>query len=66
MSQNSVKDAKKNLQPEISKIKNCVAMITVIVAEMDWITIPCNEKNSNLVLCYQKLSQSENISRSPI
>ena len=66
ISQKSVKDAKENVQPEIIKTKNCVAMITVIVAEFDWITIPCNEKNSNLVLCYQKVSQSENISRSPI
>ena len=63
ISQNSVKYAKETLQPEINKTKYCVAMITVIVAEFDWITIPCNEKNSNLVLCYQKLSQVENISR---
>ena len=58
-SQKSIKHVKQVLQPEISHVHNCVAMISVLVVEPDWIAIPCNEKNSNLLICYQKLTKDE-------
>ena len=33
-------------------------MITAILTETDWITVPCYEKNSHLILCQNKLNKS--------
>ena len=62
LSEKYIQHAKQILQPEINDAKICVAMMTVILAELDWITIPCNEKNSNFVICHQKLTKTENTS----
>ena len=52
-----IKIAQNQLQPESQyDDNNCVLMITAVVTETDWITIPCYEKNSQLILC-QKITK---------
>ena len=51
-----IKYAQRKLQPELQSTNNCVIMLTVILTEPDWITIPCNEKISNLMVCQQILN----------
>ena len=47
-----IKIAQTKLQPESQYgDNNCVLMITAVVTEKDWITIPCFQKNSHLILC---------------
>ena len=45
-----IKIAQSRLQPELQN-DNCVLMITAALTEADWITVPCHEKNSHLILC---------------
>ena len=47
--------AQNKLQPELQFDSICVAMLTAVLTEPDWITVPCYNKISGLILCQKKL-----------
>ena len=56
-----IKIAQKKLQPDLQYgSNNCVLMITAVLAETDWITVPCYEENSHLIICQSKLDHTDN------
>ena len=56
-----IKIAQTKLQPQLQYVNNnCVLMVTAILAETDWITVPCDEKNSLLILCQKSISNTSN------
>ena len=55
--------AQKTLQPESELGDACVAMLTAVLSEPDWITVPCNDKFSDYILCQQILNHPIDKSR---
>ena len=48
-----VKTAQRKLQPDLGSSNHCVIMLTVILTEPDWITVPCDEKLSDFIVCQE-------------
>ena len=53
--------ATKTIQLQSGIIEDCVVMMTNILAEPDWITIPCNQKIPTTLIC-QKINKEQTIS----
>ena len=53
-----IKTAQSKLQPELQSSNNCVIILTVILTEPDWITVPCDDSFSNLIICQRVLNNT--------
>ena len=51
--------AKKSMQPQSDKRNGCAVMMTNILAEPDWINIPCNKKIPAIVLCQKLITKKQ-------
>ena len=54
-----VENAQKRVQPKALPGITCTAMITHILAEPDWINIPCNQKIPNIIICQKVVNKTE-------
>ena len=50
--------AQRRLQPELHYTNSCVVMLTAVLTEPDWITVPCENKFSDLILCHKIINYS--------
>ena len=48
--------AQRKLQPDSQLGSSCVVLVTAILTEPDWITVPCYEKFSDLIMCQKTLN----------
>ena len=46
-----VEVAQRTIYPQLQNGDSCVVMLSAVLTEPDWVTIPCNEKFLQLVLC---------------
>ena len=51
-----MKIAQRKMQPELLSDDSCVVMLTVVLTEPDWMTVPCTEKITDLILCEKVLN----------
>ena len=54
-----VEHTQKRVQPEALTQITCTAMVTHILAEPDWINIPCNQKTPNIIICQKVVNITE-------
>ena len=54
-----VENAQKRVQPQALPQITCTAMIAHILAEPDWINIPCNQKTPNIIICQKVVNINE-------
>ena len=51
-----VKMAQTEIHPQPSSVNTCVLMLNAVLTEPDWLTVPCYEKLSQLILCQKELN----------
>ena len=54
---------KKSIQPQLTVNNDCVIMLINILAEPDWINIPCDQKLFAFVICQNMLHKNKNESQ---
>ena len=57
--QDKMKIAQRKMQPELLSDDSCVVMLTVVLTEPDWMTVPCTEKITDLILCEKVLNTTD-------
>ena len=46
-----------NIQPKALKGNSCVALLTNVLPEPDWISVPCDEKMPTVVICQTQVKE---------
>ena len=50
--------AQTNIQPKALKGNSCVALLTNVLPEPDWISVPCDEKMPTVVICQTQVKET--------